>query len=184
MEKHVKISRVISMILRHKPEMIDAVADEHGWVDTNELITGVKRLKPESEFDLKILEEIVTTDSKQRYTFNDNKTKIRANQGHSFPVDLGKEPVEPPSVLYHGTATKSWDSIRKEGLKPMSRQYVHLSADVVTAFTVGTRHGQPIVLEIDTVKMYKDGFEFIQADNGVWLTKEVPEKYIRMAGNS
>ena len=176
MKSLTEISKFISLILRHKPEAIGITLDNHGWADVNELIEGVA--KQNKGFNMTMLEEIVRTDNKQRYSFNDDKTKIRANQGHSVKVDVELEEKEPPSILYHGTATRFLGSITKQGLLHMSRLYVHLSKDMETATKVGTRHGSPVVLEVDAEKMYKDGYRFYLSDNGVWLTKEVPTIYL------
>ena len=126
-----KISKYMSMILRHRPETIGITLDEHGWADVDELIEGIAAKK---KFNREILEEIVRTDKKQRYSFNEDKTRIRANQGHSIPVDLDLEPSEPPEILWHGTAEKYVASIDRTGLRPGNRMYVHLSADEQTAF--------------------------------------------------
>ena len=168
-------SRFMSLILRHKPETIGISLDEHGWANVDELIAGIAKTH---EFNREILEEIVRTDNKQRYSFNEDKTLIRANQGHSIPVDVELEEVEPPEYLYHGTAEKYRESIDAIGLIPKSRLYVHLSSDIDTAIKVGKRHGVPIVYRVWSGKMYKDGFKFFNSVNGVWLTKEVPAKYI------
>jgi putative RNA 2'-phosphotransferase len=127
-----------------------------------------------------VREEIVRTDNKQRYSCNDDKTLIRANQGHSIPVDVELEKLEPPEYLYHGTGEKYRNSIDKEGLKPKSRLYVHLSADTDTAVNVGRRHGRPIVYRVSSGAMQKAGYEFYRSVNGVWLTKEVPARYIEI----
>ena len=137
-----RTSRYISLILRHKPETIGITLDEHGWADVDELIAGVSRTHP---LTMKLLEEIVRTDEKQRYSFNGDKTLIRANQGHSIPVDVELPKLEPPAILYHGTGQKYVPSIDHQGLLPKSRLYVHLSADKDTAVKVGRRHGPPIV---------------------------------------
>ena len=127
-----------------------------------------------------MLEEIVRTDNKQRYSFNEDKTKIRANQGHSIPVDVELEQKTPPDVLWHGTGEKYVSSIKAEGLIPKTRLYVHLSADPDTAIKVGSRHGKPVVYEVAAKEMQADGYVFFQSVNGVWLTKHVPVKYLRM----
>ena len=170
-----KVSRFISLILRHKPEAAGIDLDEHGWADVDELIDGINKARA---FTQEMLEEIVMTDDKGRYSFNEDKTLIRANQGHSVPVDVELEEMVPPNVLYHGSATKYADSIRQMGILPKSRLYVHLSADRKTAKSVGMRHGSPIVYAIDTQKMYENGHKFYKSKNGVWLTKEVPVNYL------
>jgi len=170
-----EVSRYLSLILRHKPEVIGISLDEHGWADVEDLIAGIAR---DNEFNMEILEEIVATDNKQRYSFNEDKTLIRANQGHSVPVDVGLEEKEPPELLWHGTGEKFVASIDVQGLIPKSRLYVHLSADEETAVKVGRRHGNPILYQVKTGLMYRDGYKFYQSVNGVWLTKDVPVEYL------
>lgn len=177
MGKSDRLSIFISLVLRHEPEAAGITLDEHGWAEVDELISGINSTG--RKIDMDILEEIVRTDSKQRYSFNDDKTLIRANQGHSIPVDVELEERTPPEFLYHGTASRFLDSIMQEGLKPMSRLYVHLSKDQETAATVGRRHGKPVVLKIGSGEMHKDGIPFYLSQNGVWLTKFVDQKYIR-----
>lgn len=169
-------SKFISLILRHKPETIGITLDDHGWADTKELIEGVNKTHP---LTMEILEEIVRTDEKQRYSFNEDKTRIRANQGHSIPIDADLTETEPPEVLYHGTGEKSVSSIEQQGLKPMSRLYVHLSKDAETARTVGSRHGKPVVYIVLAGEMHRDGYPFFLSANGVWLTREVPVRYLQ-----
>ena len=169
-------SKFISLILRHKPETIGITLDEHGWANVDELIEGISKTH---EINREILEEIVRTDNKQRYSFNEDKTLIRANQGHSIPVDVELEEVEPPKYLYHGTGEKFREAIDAEGLKPKSRLYVHLSEDIETATKVGSRHGKPVVYRVFAGWMHQNGFRFYRSVNGVWLTKEVPTKYIK-----
>lgn len=172
----INTGKFIALILRHKPEVIGIHLDEHGWANVDELIAGIAKTQ---EFNLEMLEEIVRTDNKQRYSFNDDKTKIRANQGHSIPVDVELEQKTPPDVLWHGTGEKYVSSIEAEGLIPKTRLYVHLSSDPDTAIKVGSRHGKPVVYEVAAKKMQTDGYTFFQSVNGVWLTKQVPMKYLR-----
>ena len=167
------------MILRHKPEAIGIALDEHGWAKVDELIAGVGQSRP---FSMADLEEIVRADEKQRFSFNGDKTLIRANQGHSVPVDVELEEAVPPEVLYHGTGEKYVDSIEKQGILPKTRLYVHLSADYDTAVKVGSRHGKPVVYRIMAGKMASDGYRFYRSVNGVWLTKEVPVGYFERVG--
>lgn len=168
-------SKYISLILRHKPEVIGITLDEHGWADVGQLIAGIAKTQP---FDMRTLEKIVDTDNKQRYSFNEDKTLIRANQGHSIPVDVELEEIIPPEYLWHGTGEKYVKVIDEDGLIPKSRLYVHLSKDYETAITVGKRHGNPVVYRIESGKMAQDGFKFFCSVNGVWLTKKVPAKYL------
>ena len=172
------IRRYISLILIHKPEVIGIALDEHGWANVNELITKINDNSDIREFNRAALEYIVKTDNKQRYSFNDDKTLIRANQGHSIPVDVELIEKEPPCILYHGTGEKYVTSIDQNGLVPKSRLYVHLSKDVETAKAVGKRHGKEVVYSINSEQMYKDGYKFYLSKNGVWLTKKVPVKYL------
>ena len=168
-------SKYISLILRHKPEVIGITIDEHGWANVSELIEGVGRTHP---IDMQILEDIVATDEKQRYSFNEDKTLIRANQGHSIPGDVEPDIVKPPEILWHGTGEKFVSSIDKIGLIPKSRLYVHISGDMQTASQVGRRHGKLVLYKVLAGKMHEDGFVFYQSKNWVWLTKEVPVRYL------
>lgn len=175
-----RLSKFISMILRHKPEVIGITLDEHGWADVDELIKGINETGEEVKFSKDTLEKIVKTDKKQRYSVSQDRTLIRANQGHSIPVDVELEKKEPPKVLYHGTGVKSVKAIQEQGLLPMERLYVHLSIDVKTATNVGKRHGTPVIFQVNAEQMQKDGYDFFQSVNGVWLTKEVPAKYLEL----
>jgi len=170
------LSKFISFILRHHPEAAYVQLDKHGWADVDQLILGIN--KNGKKINRDILEEIVRTDNKQRYSFNEDKTLIRANQGHSVPVDVELNEQEPPEILYHGTAKRFYENIKVEGLKPMGRLYVHLSKDIETALNVGKRHGKPVVLKVFSGSMYQDGQIFYLSENGVWLTKKVGIKYI------
>ncbi|MDE6744419.1 MAG: RNA 2'-phosphotransferase [Lachnospiraceae bacterium] len=181
MEDLNKLSVFISLVLRHKPGEAHITLDEHGWANVDELLAGINDTG--RKIDMEILEEIVRTDNKQRYSFNEDKTLIRANQGHSIPVDVELEEKQPPQFLYHGTADRFLESIMAEGLKPMNRLYVHLSKDEETAVKVGKRHGNPVVLKISTEEMYHDGKKFYLSKNGVWLTKYIEKKYIQMVGS-
>lgn len=171
-----KVSKFISLILRHKPETIGISLDKHGWANVDKLIKGISDNYP--GFNMDILEEIVRTDEKQRYSFNEDKTLIRANQGHSIQVDVELEEVEPPEYLYHGTGEKYAGLIDRDGLIPKSRLYVHLSKDVNTAIDVGKRHGQPVIYLVDSGKMCRQGHKFYCSANGVWLTNNVPVEFL------
>ena len=170
-------SKFIALILRHKPEEIGISLDEHGWASVDELIAGIAKTQP---FAMEMLEEIVASDEKQRYSFNEDKTLIRANQGHSIPVDVELEEKEPPTILYHGTGGKYVASINAQGLIPKSRLYVHLSSDYETAAKVGRRHGKPFVFQVAAEDMRKDSYKFYQSVNGVWLTEIVPVEYLKV----
>lgn len=169
-------SKFIAMILRHKPETVGIQLDEHGWANVEELIDGISKTQ---DFNRKMLEEIVRMDEKQRYSFNEDKTLIRANQGHSIPVDVELEQRIPPDILWHGTGEKYTASIEEQGLVSKSRLYVHLSGDPDMARKVGSRHGKPVIYEVAAGAMQADGYVFFQSVNGVWLTKQVPVKYLR-----
>ena len=175
MANYKDLSRFISLILRHKPEVIGLSLDEHGWANVDELLAGIGRTRP---ITMEILEEIVRTDEKQRYTFNEDHARIRANQGHSIQVDVELEEKEPPEYLFHGTGRKYVESIDQTGLIPKSRLYVHLSGDQETAIKVGKRHGEPIVYQVAAGAMARDGHKFWRSANDVWLTKRVPPEYL------
>lgn len=171
------LSKFIALILRHKPDTVGITLDEHGWASVSELLSGINASG--NEIDMQTLEEIVAEDEKQRYSFNSDKTKIRANQGHSVYVDVELKKSVPPETLFHGTGEKFVSSIKSEGLKSKSRLYVHLSKDRETAVKVGSRHGKPVVFEVNSGEMSRNGFEFFLSENGVWLTKIVPAEYLR-----
>lgn len=170
------LGKTLSYILRHHPEAFNVNIDSHGWVNVDELLSQMR--KRGRIIDREILDRIVRENDKQRYSYNSDKTKIRANQGHSIPVDLELLPVVPPDILYHGTAESFLDSIRQKGIMKMSRNHVHLSADTETAFDVGSRHGKPVVLLIDSKRMYDDSLNFYLSENKRWLCEYVPFKYV------
>ncbi len=170
------ISRFLSYVLRHHPEFINLNLDENGWADVNELIT--KSTKDSQGFTFDELDEMLQTNDKKRFIFNEDKSRIRANQGHSIDINLALNPQRPPEFLYHGTAQNNIESTLKKGIEKRSRQHVHLSEDRETATKVGMRHGKPIILTISTGKMSEDGIEFYLSENEVWLTDFVDAKYI------
>ena len=169
----VKLSRYLSYLLRHNPDDANLNMDKNGWVLVDELIKNTS-----NKFTKDNLEHIVLNDKKTRYSFNDDKTKIRANQGHSINVDVELEEAIPPDILYHGTADRFIISIMKEGIKSQTRKHVHLSKDKETALEVGLRHGNAVILQINTKEMIKDGIKFYLSKNGVWLTNYIESKYI------
>lgn len=175
-------SKFISLILRHRPQAIGIALDGHGWAEVRALIDGVNATG-RYRLTMEALEEIVRTDEKQRYAFNDDHTRIRANQGHSIPVDVELERRTPPAVLYHGTCERFAGDIEVQGLIPKTRLYVHLSVDEQTARRVGSRHGRPVIYRVDCKSMAADGYEFFISANGVWLTKRVPAKYLSKEGS-
>lgn len=169
-------SKFLSLVLRHKPEVIDLTLDENGWADIKELIT--KASAKDVILSQEIIKVVIETNDKQRFTYNDVKSKIRANQGHSIKIDIDLESVEPPSLLYHGTAKRNIDSILEKGIDKRNRQHVHLSNEIETAKNVGSRHGKPIIIIIDASQMHRDGIKFYLSKNKVWLTEFVDAKYI------
>ena len=178
MPDYSEISRFIALVLRHKPQQIGLSIDYNGaWADVGELIS---KINSHSRFrlDMPTLENIVATDDKHRYSFNDDKSKIRANHGHSINVSIGYVPQIPPEILYHGTAERFLESIYAQGLRKMSRLYVHLSADVETARKVALRHGKPFIFKVLAGEMSKQGYEFYHAETGVWLTECVHVQFL------
>lgn len=169
-------SKYLSLLLRHKPELANLELKEDGWVDVHTLIKN-------TDFTLSELKEIVSTDKKQRYSFDSTYTCIRANQGHSVNVKMNFKEFIPIKELYHGTSINVKDIIFKEGIKKQSRQYVHLSQDIETAKKVGERHGKPFIFIIDAVKMYEDGIKFYISENNVVLTDFVNKKYLKAFNN-
>lgn len=170
------ISKYLSLVLRHQPDSIGITLDENGWASVTILL---EKLQQKFKYmTLEILEDVVKTNDKQRFAFNNDNTKIRANQGHSVNIDLGYSQQEPPELLYHGTVSKFISNIKEQGLLKMNRHHVHLSEDLDTATKVGSRRGQPILLSINSGHMHKDGHVFYQSNNGVWLTNHVPAEYI------
>ncbi|TWP29095.1 RNA 2'-phosphotransferase [Apibacter muscae] len=170
------MGKFISFILRHEPKKIGLNLDENGWADVDDLIQ--KSVMNNVNFTKKDLEEIVDTNEKKRYSFNEDQTKIRANQGHSISINMEFKSVCPPEYLYHGTVVKFLPSINEKGIQKMSRQFVHLSVDESTALKVGCRHGKTVVLTICSNQIYKDGIIFHCSENGVWLTDYVDIKCI------
>ena len=172
-----KVSRLLSKALRHDPGCIGIELDKEGWTDVNFLIKSLQ------SFGLTFLDlkQIVSENDKQRFAFNDTYTKIRASQGHSIrEVEISYVEQTPPTVLYHGTATRFFDSIKKTGITKQSRNHVHLSEDVKVAEKVGKRHGKCLILKIDAIVMYLHGYKFFKSANGVWLTETVPPQYIKV----
>ena len=172
-----QISKYLSFVLRHKPKDAGITLDDAGWVPVDELLPKIDKKGYPVSFDR--LCDIVANNDKKRFEFNEDKSLIRASQGHTIKVDLGYSPVEPPEILYHGTALKNLDSIRSKGLVKGNRHHVHLSQYKDTALAVGQRYGKPVLLEILAVKMHADGYVFNISTNSVWLTDSVPMEYIQ-----
>jgi len=175
-DRLVKISKFLSLILRHKPEEIGITLNSSGWVPVADLLEACN--KHTFPISMEELETVVATSDKKRFAFNEDHSMIRANQGHSVEVELGYQPQTPPDILYHGTATRFLSSIVEIGLIKGQRHHVHLSKEVETAIKVGQRHGKAVVLIVKSGQMHRDGHIFYLSENGVWLTDSVPPSYI------
>lgn len=174
-----RVSKFMSFVLRHEPGAIGIELDPNGWVAVDDLLAGMEREGRGIDADL--LDRVVYENDKQRFEFSDDRTRIRARQGHSVEVDLAYEPTTPPDVLYHGTATRKLDLLLGEGLKKMARHHVHLSTNRETMLAVGKRYGRPVILAVDARQMHADGYVFFVTGNEVWLTEEVPPKYLSVS---
>lgn len=171
-------SKFLSLVLRHRPEAAGLVLDAQGWVSVADLLRGLHKAgKP---LTMAALEQVVAENNKKRFEFSEDKTRIRASQGHTIDVDLGYEPMDPPEYLFHGTASQFLDSIFKTGLDKRERHHVHLSADLDTATNVGSRHGKVVVLRVRAQAMVQAGHAFYRSTNGVWLTESVPVEYLEI----
>ena len=164
----IRKGKRLAFLLRHDN---DYQFDEHGWREVSDLIAN-------HGYTMELLDEIVETNNKKRYEYSEDKSKIRARQGHSVNVDVELKEVIPPDLLYHGTAETTLSAIMKEGIIKGSRLHVHLSQTEETALNVGKRHGKPVVIRINTGQMNQDGYKFYLSNNGVWLTEYVSPKYI------
>lgn len=175
-ERLVKVSKFLSLVLRHRPEKIGIRLDGAGWVGVSELLTACAA----HGFPLTLteLKSVVEQNDKKRFALSEDGARIRASQGHSVEVELGYAEAVPPEVLYHGTTERFLESIRNEGLSKARRHHVHLSFDARTAMQVGGRRGRPVVLEVSAGRMHHDGFAFYRSANGVWLTERVPPPYL------
>ena len=172
----VRTSKFLSYVLRHRPDSIGITLDENGWVEIDELLAAAQR--HEKELSRTRLERIVATSDKRRFAISGDGQRIRANQGHSVSVDLDLTPAVPPKLLYHGTVERFLDSIRAQGLIRGSRHHVHLSPDEKTAQKVGSRRGKPVILIVEAAQMHEAGHTFFRSANDVWLTDEVPPKFL------
>jgi putative RNA 2'-phosphotransferase len=172
-----RVSKRLSFVLRHRPDRVGLTLGDAGWVDVDALLAALAAdgVPPLTRAEL---EDVVATNDKQRFAFDDSGTRIRASQGHSRPVELGYEPQPPPDVLFHGTAERFLPAILTEGLRSGRRHAVHLSADVETARTAGGRRGRPVVLRVDAAAMQAAGHSFTRSANGIWLVDAVPPEYL------
>lgn len=179
-QQQTKLSRFLSLVLRHKPQAIGLSLDDNGWANVDDLLGKLNQYGKTINFET--LNLLVENNSKQRFVFNSDKSMIRANQGHSIDIDLGyvaKPAEQVPVTLYHGTASRFVKSIFAAGaIEKMQRHHVHLSGDIETARAVGQRHGKWVVFAVDTQAMLDAGHQFYQADNGVWLTDSIPVSFI------
>ncbi|MEN0052393.1 MAG: RNA 2'-phosphotransferase [Mucilaginibacter sp.] len=174
----ISISKFLSLILRHQPELIGIELDDHGWVNVDELLKQANAHG--HSLNLELLNHVVAINSKKRFAFDESRQKIRASQGHSVDVELGYQVQRPPEILYHGTGEKSVYAIQENGLEKRSRQHVHLSQDIDTAIQVGSRHGKPAVFEVYATEMYNNGHVFYLSENKVWLTDNVPARFLKL----
>jgi putative RNA 2'-phosphotransferase len=172
----IKVSKFLSLVLRHKPEEIGLTLDENGWANIEELIQ-LANLRG-TRLNRALLDQLVAENDKQRFALSEDGRRIRASQGHSIDIDLALAPAQPPELLYHGTASRFIESIRASGLHSANRHHVHLSLDVPTATKVGQRHGKPVVLTVRSGEMSEAGHSFFLSANGVWLTERVPAEFI------
>jgi putative RNA 2'-phosphotransferase len=175
---HKNISKLMSLVLRHQPDYLGITLDEKGWTSVNELIGKINQHG--ITVDLSIIEMVVETNDKKRFAFNEDKTLIRANQGHSVEIDLQLNPATPPEILYHGTVTEFLESILQQGLQKQNRHHVHLSEHIETAKAVGSGRGKPVILIVNAKAMTDAGFVFYRSENNVWLTDEVPVAFLGM----
>lgn len=172
----VRFSKFLSFALRHKPAEVGITLDEAGWTGVPEVLAAADRKGHRMTLD--DLVEVVRDNDKRRFALNEDRTRIRANQGHSVQVELGYSVTEPPEFLFHGTVDRFLDSIREKGLLKGERHHVHLSKDRDTALRVGSRRGAPVVLRVQALEMHRSGVQFFVSDNGVWLTDHVPSERI------
>lgn len=177
-KRRTRISKFISLVLRHQPETARLTLEPGGWVPIDDLLSGAAAAG--MRFTRDELEEVVVACDKQRFAIDPTDTKIRANQGHSTEVDLQLEPAEPPAELYHGTPERNLEAVLRDGLFKMARHHVHLSPDTPTATKVGARRGKPVILVVDAAAMRADGHMFYRSANGVWLVEHVPARYLRV----
>lgn len=175
-KKLTDTSKFLSYVLRHEPHAIGLALDSEGWADIDALIAGAKATGQELDFEL--IQVVVGSNNKKRFALSDDNRRIRAVQGHSTDsVAIQHVAKEPPTYLYHGTATRFLGSILIEGLRPGQRHHVHLSEDIDTATVLGQRYGKPAILKVEALRMHQQGFKFYQADNGVWLSECVPASF-------
>ena len=174
----VKLSKFMSLVLRHQPGQIDLTLDDQGWVEVDELVG--RMVASGRSVQREDIERVVRENDKKRFTIDPSGTRIRASQGHSIKVDLGLAERLPPDVLYHGTVSKVVPTIERQGLRKMRRHHVHLSADMETARRVGSRRGRPVIFAVDAKRMVEASFRFYCSENGVWLVDNVPADCLKI----
>lgn len=178
MSSEIKVSKFLSLVLRHRPDIIGLCLDKAGWTKITDLVEKARKVGV--NLTSALILQIVTSSDKQRFSISPDGSRIRANQGHSVPLELGLPEMEPPDTLYHGTARRNLAAIRSQGINRGKRNHVHLSADISSAISVGSRHGQPVVLIVLAADMNRAGFRFYRSENGVWLTEHVPPEYLSL----
>lgn len=166
----IQRGKKLAFLLRHDRNY---PFDAHGWREVSDLMKN-------HGYTMEELEAIVATNNKQRYEFSEDKSRIRARQGHSIHVDVELVEKIPPDTLYHGTAKAFLDSILEKGIIKGNRLYVHLSSTKEIAINVGKRHGEHVVLAINAKRMSEDGLRFFLSRNGVWLTDYVDRQYFNL----
>jgi len=171
--REIKISKFLSYVLRHKPESIGLTLNKNGWASVAEILNNSKL-----SFSIEELKQVVENNDKKRFSFNEDLTRIKANQGHSVKIELEFQKIIPPETLYHGTAKRFIKSIQQQGLLKGERHHVHLSKDIQTASSVGKRHGNVVILAINTKQIYQDGYQFYLSDNHVYLVDYVSPNYL------
>lgn len=179
----VRLSKFLSYVLRHAPEAVGVTLDKEGWADVENVLRAAK--SNGLDVNAEALFEVVAASDKKRFALSVDRTRIRAVQGHSTSgVNIDFVAIRPPDLLYHGTAVRNLKSIRSVGLASGNRHYVHLSLDELTAIQVGRRHGEAVVLQVGSKAMYEAGYDFYQAENGVWLTRHVPPQFLGLPSSS
>ena len=179
--RDTRVSKFLSLVLRHRPEEAGLTLDRGGWASVPKLLRALESRGLGLTFEG--LREIVRANDKRRFSLSPDGRLIRANQGHSVEVELGYEPLQPPPFLYHGTASRFLKSIKEQGLSRGRRHHVHLSEQPETATEVGRRYGRPVVLRVASGEMHREGHGFFRSANGVWLTEHVPATYITFGGD-
>jgi len=177
--RFLKLSKLLSLALRHDPSALGLELDDAGWASVGSVLAGLTQRHPELAVTRAMLEEVVSSSDKQRFALSSDNASIRANQGHSVDIDLGLSPREPPTRLYHGTVDAVLEGIRSAGILRGARTHVHLSIDTETAARVAARRrGPAVILVVRAGAMHADGHVFHLSDNGVWLTRHVPPQYV------